>query len=369
VTLTTGTIFVMWLGEQITERGIGNGISLLIFAGIIIGLPNGLTQVVEKLRSGDTMAVIGVIALAVFAPWAIRNYSEFGTPLPAQAATNALSISGLDIFAWNDPPTLSRYLEVGPARLVEMRVLGIGHNVVNVLLLLGIPLSLLGLLAVPFTARSRTLRRLLLFGLVTFAFTSLVFPVATTWGTFLHAAGPVHVLLVIGALLLLDAGIARLGGARGWTRPVAWLGPALTIFGSLLFSVVLLGAFGRGSVESRDYYAALTQRMADAGHALDASAGPVISDYPIWIADTQQTTALALPDETPSDVLHLASTFAGTRLIVLTGGDDHAHWPEDLDAGAENSDCFREVEIGVQPDETIEQDVLAGTRVWEIVCL
>src|ERR671917_619921 len=61
LTLTTGTIFVMWLGEQITERGIGNGISLLIFAGIIIGLPNGLAQAVEKLRSGDTMAVIGVI--------------------------------------------------------------------------------------------------------------------------------------------------------------------------------------------------------------------------------------------------------------------------------------------------------------------
>ncbi len=43
LTLTTGTIFVMWLGEQITERGVGNGISLLIFAGIVIGLPNGVT--------------------------------------------------------------------------------------------------------------------------------------------------------------------------------------------------------------------------------------------------------------------------------------------------------------------------------------
>src|SRR5918997_3831643 len=63
LTLTTGTIFVMWLGEQITERGIGNGISLLIFAGIIIGLPSGATQVLGKLRSGDTFAVLGVIAL------------------------------------------------------------------------------------------------------------------------------------------------------------------------------------------------------------------------------------------------------------------------------------------------------------------
>jgi preprotein translocase subunit SecY len=49
LTLTTGTIFVMWLGEQITERGVGNGISLLIFAGIVIGLPSGVTQVVQRL--------------------------------------------------------------------------------------------------------------------------------------------------------------------------------------------------------------------------------------------------------------------------------------------------------------------------------
>jgi preprotein translocase subunit SecY len=63
LTLTTGTIFVMWLGEQITERGVGNGISLLIFAGIVIGLPSGVTQVVQRLSGGDTMATIGVIAL------------------------------------------------------------------------------------------------------------------------------------------------------------------------------------------------------------------------------------------------------------------------------------------------------------------
>ncbi len=63
LTLTTGTIFVMWLGEQITERGIGNGISMLIFAGIVIGLPNGVLQVFERVRGGDTFASIGVIAL------------------------------------------------------------------------------------------------------------------------------------------------------------------------------------------------------------------------------------------------------------------------------------------------------------------
>jgi preprotein translocase subunit SecY len=50
ITLTAGTAFVMWLGEQITERGIGNGMSLLIFAGIVVGLPRGIEDLYEKAR-------------------------------------------------------------------------------------------------------------------------------------------------------------------------------------------------------------------------------------------------------------------------------------------------------------------------------
>src|ERR1044072_9254291 len=62
-TQTPGTRFVMGLGEQITERCIGNGISLLIFAGIVIGLPRGVQQVAERLSAGDTMQTLGVIAM------------------------------------------------------------------------------------------------------------------------------------------------------------------------------------------------------------------------------------------------------------------------------------------------------------------
>ncbi len=51
LTLTTGSAFIMWLGEQITERGIGNGMSLLIFAGIVTGLPRGIADLVEKARN------------------------------------------------------------------------------------------------------------------------------------------------------------------------------------------------------------------------------------------------------------------------------------------------------------------------------
>lgn len=63
LTLVTGTIFVMWLGEQITERGIGNGISLLIFVGIAIGLPRAVTQISDRVRGGDTLQTVGVIFL------------------------------------------------------------------------------------------------------------------------------------------------------------------------------------------------------------------------------------------------------------------------------------------------------------------
>src|SRR6476620_617369 len=53
LTLTTGTIFIMWLGEQITERGIGNGMSLLIFAGIIVGFPRGILQTFDQMNTGQ----------------------------------------------------------------------------------------------------------------------------------------------------------------------------------------------------------------------------------------------------------------------------------------------------------------------------
>lgn len=78
VTLTTGTVFVMWLGEQITERGVGNGISLLIFAGIVISLPSAVTQVSGRLAGGDPMQTLGVIFMvaAMIALTALIVYVE-----------------------------------------------------------------------------------------------------------------------------------------------------------------------------------------------------------------------------------------------------------------------------------------------------
>jgi preprotein translocase subunit SecY len=65
LTLTTGTAFIMWLGEQITERGIGNGMSLLIFTGIVAGLPRGAMDLVEKVQSDywGSFTIVAVILL------------------------------------------------------------------------------------------------------------------------------------------------------------------------------------------------------------------------------------------------------------------------------------------------------------------
>lgn len=68
ISLVTGTMFLMWLGEQITERGIGNGISLIIFAGIVAGLPSAIGQTIEQARQGQMhLLVLLLIAVVVFA--------------------------------------------------------------------------------------------------------------------------------------------------------------------------------------------------------------------------------------------------------------------------------------------------------------
>jgi preprotein translocase subunit SecY len=85
ITLTTGTAFIMWLGEQITDRGIGNGMSLLIFAGIVAGLPHGVVELVQKVQDyawgpfsfpiamGLVAGMIAVVAFIVFVERAERR--------------------------------------------------------------------------------------------------------------------------------------------------------------------------------------------------------------------------------------------------------------------------------------------------------
>ena len=63
ITLVTGTVFLMWLGEQITERGIGNGISMIILAGIVSGLPAAIAGTAELVRNGEMSSITAILML------------------------------------------------------------------------------------------------------------------------------------------------------------------------------------------------------------------------------------------------------------------------------------------------------------------
>jgi preprotein translocase subunit SecY len=73
VSLVAGTMFLMWLGEQITERGLGNGISILIFAGIVAGLPSAMGGLFELVRTGAMSIIVSIfiLALVVFVTYAV----------------------------------------------------------------------------------------------------------------------------------------------------------------------------------------------------------------------------------------------------------------------------------------------------------
>src|SRR3984885_3390848 len=91
LTLTTGTAFIMWLGEQITDPGIGNGIGLLLFAGIVAGLPRGVADLVQKIQSnawgaftllGILFVIAGMIAVVAFIVYVERSERR----IPIQSA-------------------------------------------------------------------------------------------------------------------------------------------------------------------------------------------------------------------------------------------------------------------------------------------
>jgi preprotein translocase subunit SecY len=88
ITLTSGTAFIMWLGEQITERGIGNGISLIIFAGIVARFPNAVVSTVRLVKAGELSLffVIFLIAMMVVVVGAIIYLEKGQRKIPVQYA-------------------------------------------------------------------------------------------------------------------------------------------------------------------------------------------------------------------------------------------------------------------------------------------
>lgn len=131
LTLVTGTMFLMWLGEQVTERGIGNGISLIIFAGIVAGLPSAVARTLEQVREGQLqviallvilLAVAAVVALVVFIERGQRritiNYArrqQGGNVYAAKSSHLPLKINMAGVI----PPIFASSIILFPATLAQ----------------------------------------------------------------------------------------------------------------------------------------------------------------------------------------------------------------------------------------------------------
>ena len=140
ITLVTGTMFLMWLGEQITERGLGNGISLIIFAGIAAGLPRAIGQTLEQGRTGAyswlliiaiAVLVVGVTAFVVFVERALRkilvNYAkrQVGNRVyQGQSSHLPLKINMSGVI----PPIFASSIILFPATLAQW--VGTGENTI-----------------------------------------------------------------------------------------------------------------------------------------------------------------------------------------------------------------------------------------------
>lgn len=158
LTLVTSTLFLMWLGEQVTERGIGNGISLIIFAGIVAGLPAAIGKTLEQVREGQLQViallliicvVAGVIAFVVFVERGQRritiNYArrmQGGNVYSAKSSHLPLKINMSGVI----PPIFASSIILFPATLAQWFGHGKGMEwlgMVGVALQQGQPLHML----------------------------------------------------------------------------------------------------------------------------------------------------------------------------------------------------------------------------------
>src|SRR5499426_2307007 len=161
LTLTTGTMFVMWLGEQITERGIGNGMSLLIFAGIVVGLPDAILLTFDQLSTGQIgpLRILFLVAMAVVVIAAIvfverghrrivvqyakrvvgrRQYGGSSTHIPLKVNTGGVIpvIFASSILAF--PATLATMFQAGGWGRAIVDQLAYGMPLYNLLYIIGI---------------------------------------------------------------------------------------------------------------------------------------------------------------------------------------------------------------------------------------
>jgi len=317
----------------------------------VLGAVAVVAVVASPGKRGERIArasLLIAVAAACYAPWAVRQWLTFGTAFPGQTAANAFSISPNDIFGWSAaPPTLASYLAAGPSALVAQRLEALRHNLVDVLVMPALPWSVVGFAGAALLWRARPLRLLLATAVVTLLADTLIFPVATLYGTFLHGSAPVLALLAIGA-----AAVA-VSGAR-WAMGHRYGGELAALAATGVAVWCLLGtAYG-----ARDYAAwanGVAARYAALADGLAASVAPdsvVIASHPSWVWRETGYPAVVLPDEDAASVLSLAAAY-GATVVVVDGVD--GPWPD----AASTTSCLVPFDLPPEAD---------GLTAFQVVC-
>lgn len=269
--------------------------------------------------------VVGALALVV--PWLVRQQLTFGGSAAGQVVDNMLLLRNEQIFAIHDTPTLAAFLAQGIGGIVANIARAVGMQATDTILLGAFPVGIVGVVAVVGLRRRRALRTpsalvvLLASGAITFGATALLFPVATLWGTFQHASGPLLVGLIVSAVLGMDAVMTRISVARGWDPVNVIVGPAALV--ALMLPVTLIQLVSvRGSALD------MQRRIVAVGLALDAATAdpddptgdavaPLVSDHPMSLAWVLERPVLVLPDDPPAILGELADTTGARQLVIL----------------------------------------------------
>jgi hypothetical protein len=347
-----GLGLAMGLAYLSRQEVIWMGLTVLLMQGWVLRWRPTGTRVREAARRLWPVFAGGVV---VVLPWLARNWFELGSPFPGQAVDNMFLIDNEDIFAFRDQPTAAAYLDQGLATVLSNPLRAAWDGFVSVIAFPAFPVGIAGLVALVGMRRSPALHRptalvaLLVSGLLIAVSTMLLFPVATLWGTFMHASGPTLVALGVVAALGGDALLARISRWRGWDRPNIVIAPIALISVALLFTVFQVRVFGEQATHTQERYQTLARALADSAAEIgEDPAGIYITDHPMWLAEATGGYAIALPDEDIVSIIELGRVFGADEVVVV---DERGRYPSALLDPAARS-CLRGAPVRLETGAT-----------------
>jgi hypothetical protein len=325
-------------------------------AGLVLGIVLGLTYLarqevvwlgltflvlsagpLRRIAAGDrlraSLVLLGPIVLGgllVVVPWLIRQQATFGGSATAQALENMFLLRNEQIFSIHDRPTVGAWLGQGIGAIVAAPLRAMGSQLTDTVLVGAFPVGLLGILSAILLRRRPSLRRpsalvvLLLSGTLTFLASAVLFPVATLWGTFLHASGPLLMGCIVASVLGVDAAMTRVSQKRGWPKVNVIVGPVALLALAIPVAIVQLAsvADSASTMERRIEAVQVALRQTDDDPAL-----PLMSDHPMSLAWVLDRPVMVLPDDPPTTLGELARD-TGVRLLLEF--DDVGRYPDAL---------------------------------------